>query len=250
MSHEEHDSQAEKNIKQDVEEYGWSVCLFEKDTTLPAFAYTIGLWKNFKHPEIISFGLPIDTLHAILNDAGGWVSDGKVIELATDNFDIFENLPVQFRQIEQENILDYFGYARWFYEYKDFPAIQLVWPDRARNYPWDKGYDARYTFSQPLLDRKLAFKFFEPRDVAAFVARQVFKEDKPILRVRHDADDGAWQFLTGEPVTTDDIMLVALEEVVKLDPTINSLFNMPTGQVATRKFVGDKWTREEIEDDE
>lgn len=250
MSHAEHDSQAEQNIKRDVKEYGWSVCLFEEDSATPAFAYTIGLWKNFKHSEVISFGLSLDTLHAILNDVGEWARNGKTVELGVNNYEVLERLPVQFRQVDHGNIPDYFGYGRWFYEYQDFPVIQLIWPDRDSNYPWDNGYDARYKFSQPLLEHKLDFKFFEPRDTAAFVARQIFTENRPILRVHHSEDDGAWQFLTGETVTADDIIVVALEEVIKRDPSINSLFNLPTGRLATRESIGGKWTREKIEEEE
>ncbi|SMB95188.1 hypothetical protein SAMN00120144_1884 [Hymenobacter roseosalivarius DSM 11622] len=253
MCHEEHDRQAEAQIKRDVKEYGWHVGAIEANTATPAFAYTIGLWENFKQPEIICFGLPTKTLHLILNDAGEWIRGGKTIELAVDNFDILEAVPVQFRQVEEENIADYFGYGRWFYDYKDFPAIQLIWPDRDKNYPWNENYDEQYEFAQPMLDRKLDFKFFEPRNTTAFVARQIFEESMPILRVFHDDDDGAWQFLTGELgelVTSDDIMIVCLEDVVKHDPTINELFNMPTGRVATREFVGAKWIREEIEEEE
>lgn len=250
MPHEEHDSQAEENIKRDVKDYGWSVCLFEVNTATPAFAYTIGLWENFNHPELICFGLPINTMHAILNDVGEWVRGGQRVELGVDNFDVLERLPVQFRPVEASNIPDYFGYGRWFYKYLDFPAVQLIWPDTEGHYPWSAAYAARYEFSQPLLEQKLDFKFFEPKDTAVFAARQIFKENKPILRVRHDEDDGAWQFLTGETVTTDHIIIVALESVVKRDPTVNSLFNMPTGQVATRDAVGSPWVREELQEEE
>jgi hypothetical protein len=87
------------------------------------------------------------------------------------------------------------------------------------------------------------FKFDEKRSVAVFTARQVFKENKPILYVCHDEEDGAWQFLPGEPVEEKDAMVVALEEVIKHDPTINELYDLPMGYYAERKFVGDKWIK-------
>ncbi|MGY3089099.1 hypothetical protein ACVWYF_002139 [Hymenobacter sp. UYAg731] len=250
MSHEKHDTQAEINIKNDVEKHGWTVCLFDADTATPKFAYTIGLWKNFNHPEIIAFGLPLDTMHAILNDAGDLIKAGNPLKIAVDNFEILELHPVQFRQIDADNIVDYFGYAQWFYDYEAFPALQLFWTDKASQFPWEPEFDKSYEFDQPLLDRKLDFKFFEHRNVAAFVARQILKEGQPILRVVHDNDDGAWQFWSEDDVTDEDIMVVCLEEVVKHDQSINKLFNLPTGQMATREFVGAKWTREEIEENE
>jgi hypothetical protein len=73
MEHEDHDKQTEREIRRIVKEFGWYVALFEANTATPAFAYTIGLWNNFEHPEIISFGLSLDTLGAILNNAGNIV---------------------------------------------------------------------------------------------------------------------------------------------------------------------------------
>ncbi|WP_324674952.1 DUF4262 domain-containing protein [Hymenobacter sp. GOD-10R] len=246
MSHEEPTLRPEDRIKSDVDKYGWHIALFEADTATPAFAYTIGLWKNFQHPEVITFGLPLPAMHALLSGAAELVKGNQPLALATDNFDFLDGLPVQFRRVEEENLGDYLGYARWYYNFEQFPAIQLLWPDEQSKYPWDAEHDERYKFSQPLLEHKLDFKFFEERNTAVFVAQQVFKENKPILRVRHDEEDGAWQFLTDAPATTDTIMLVALEQVVKHDPTINALFDLPTGQSAFREFVGGDWKRVEV----
>ena len=49
------------------------------------------------------------------------------------------------------------------------------------------------------------------------------KENKPILYACHDEEDGAWQFLAGEPVEEKDVMVVGLEEVVEYDPTIKPM---------------------------
>lgn len=65
-----HNCLDETKFSADIEKFGWTVLLVEATGYLPAFAYTVGLWKNYNHPEIISFGLNINTLHLILNDAG------------------------------------------------------------------------------------------------------------------------------------------------------------------------------------
>jgi hypothetical protein len=36
----------------------------------PGFAFTIGLYQRFRHPELLVFGLPLDTMHLMLNGAG------------------------------------------------------------------------------------------------------------------------------------------------------------------------------------
>ena len=86
------------------------------------------------------------------------------------------------------------------------------------------------------------FKFDEKRNVAVFTVKQIFKENRQILYVTHDEEDGAWQFLPGEPVEARDVMIVCLEEVVIHDPTINELHKLPMGHYAERKFIGDKWS--------
>lgn len=64
---------------------------------------------------------------------------------------------------------------------------------------------------------------------------------KPILRVVHEMD-GDWQFLTGDQMP-EDIKIVALEELVLKDKTLNDVFNLGYGEAAEREYIGDKWTR-------
>jgi len=243
MAQKQQETKAEKKIRDDVEKYGWSVGLFEKGTATPSFAYTIGLWKTYNHPEIIAFGLPVDLLYTILNDTGELIKEGKQLSLGVDNNEILSNLPVQLLRVDASNIPDYFGFAQWFNGYEAFPALQLFWPDKAGKFPWEPTYDETYRFDQPLLNHKLDFKFFEFRNAATFVAECVFKEGKPILWVWHDSDDATWSFANE---ATDHMIVVSLDEVVAHDPTVNDLFNLEMDQIATRKFVGDKWNREQV----
>ena len=63
------------------------------------------------------------------------------------------------------------------------------------------------------------------------------------MRVCHDVEDGAWQFLTGGPLPdAKEWKLVLLKNVVKLDSSIRELAGLPTGWEATRSSVGEKWT--------
>jgi hypothetical protein len=69
---------------------------------------------------------------------------------------------------------------------------------------------------------------------------------KPILRVIHDSE-GDWQFLTGDQMP-EDIKIVALEQIILKDKTLNDVFNLDYGESAEREFVGGKWTREKMVD--
>ena len=73
--------------------------------------------------------------------------------------------------------------------------------------------------------------------------RQIIHEGHPILLVYHDADDGSWQFLTGGTFSTADGVLVALQEIVKHDPTVSELADLPLGWFAQRESVGSPWRR-------
>ena len=206
-----------KNIKEDkktrahIEQYGLSVIMVEATDYLPSFAYSIGLWEKFNHPEIISFGLSLKTLHAIVNDAASLVKSGLCIEIGKNYDDFFENSNTQFRSVAPTYIDNYFGYACEFYNTFDFPALQLVWTDRNDRFPWDTEYQEEFKYRQPLLDRNIDFKFREERNLDVFTTRQWLEQNDPVLRVVHD-EDGDWQFLTGNQII-DDARLVSLEEM-------------------------------------
>ena len=47
-------------LTDDIVKYGFEVIMVPKTNYLPSFAYTVGLWKSYKHPELITLGMPID----------------------------------------------------------------------------------------------------------------------------------------------------------------------------------------------
>jgi len=74
--HISHNEQAEKRIIQDVEKFGFHMALLEDDGYLPAFAYSIGLFKTYQHPEIIIFGLKRNVMNNLLHYIGEEVKKG------------------------------------------------------------------------------------------------------------------------------------------------------------------------------
>jgi hypothetical protein len=233
---------------QNIKEYGWTVMLIEASEYLPSFAYTVGLWKNYNHPELISFGLTTETLHSILNVGGELVREGHRLQVDSNYDDFFENGTTQVIQVDPRSLKDYFGYGIWFNKTSDFPALQLVWTDRNNRYPWDAGFEEEFLYRQPLLDRNADFKFREEKNLAVFTTKQWIEEKKPILRVVHD-EEGDWKFLTGDQMP-EDIKIVALEQMTLRDTTLNDLFNLDYGESAERSFVGDKWIRSSVKNDE
>jgi len=244
----DHNCRDDQRTISNIEKYGLSVIIIEGSNYLPSFAYSIGLWQKFKHPEIISFGLTTKTLHGIINDVAELVKAGQKIETGKTYDDFFENARSEFVKVDPRNLSDYFGYAMDFYNSTDFPALQLVWTDRKDKFPWENDFEEEFVCKQPLLDRNAEFKFREAKNLATYTTRQWLELRRPILRVVHELD-GDWQFLTGDQLL-EDIRIVALEQLVLRDATLNEVFDLEYGEAAEREFIGGQWTRNKVENED
>jgi hypothetical protein len=83
--------------------------------------------------------------------------------------------------------------------------------------------------------------FEDPPNIAVFTTAHVARASKPILYVSHDAADGAWQFHSDDAFSDKDAMVVALAEIVELDPSVTSLAQLPLGWCATRTSRSSAW---------
>lgn len=242
---------AEDNIKavnDNIEQFGCHLTLIEADNYLPAFVYSIGLFKRFGHPEIICFGLKAEVTAAIINHACDLIKTGENLVPNKLYRGFLEGYNIQFIEVAKEHYRDYVGYAGWFYKSFDFPLLQLVWPDKQHKFPWDTNFNSDWKFKQPLLDRNTDFKFYEERNLAVFTTKQTFNGET-ILYVYHN-EDGEWQFYSTINPNLDDSLLVSLEEITKIDPSVNEVFNLQLGWRAWRASKEDEWSFEEYRDEE
>ncbi len=234
------------NAKFNIEKFGLQVIMVSSTAYSPSFAYSVGLAETYKHPEVIIFGLPNDFGHEIINDVAEIIKKEEVFEVGKIYKNIFKNGKAIFLKVDNRNIDDYFGVALQYYQENKFDAIQLVWTDRNDTFPWEENFEEEFNYIQPLLDRNADFKFSEPKDLTIFTTRQWVEENKPILRVVHD-EEGDWQFLTGDQME-DDIRIIALEQLILNDNSLNQVFDLEYGEAAEREYVGGKWSRIKIEE--
>jgi hypothetical protein len=234
--------------KANIDKFGLQVILLNGSAYLPSFAYSIGLFETYKQPEIICFGLPGKLSLEIINDVAELIRNGEAIKTYTNNDNIFRDSRAEFLPVDDRNIAEYFGAALNYYGNIKFPAVQLVWTDRNDKFPWEDNFEETLLHKQPLLDRNAEFKFREAKNLAIFTTRQWLDLGKPILRVVHDID-GDWQFLTGDQMP-EDSRLVALEEMVIRDKTLNEVFDLDYGYSMDRDFIGGVWTITKLEDQE
>jgi hypothetical protein len=233
----------DRKLLADVERHGWHVMRIKEDMEGPAFAYSIGLYRSFKQPEIIVLGLPVKVMHRIINVVGQEFRSGERFDHLDESADVLDGYNVAFRAVERRQYADYLGYARWFYRGDEFPAFQCVWPDSRHRYPWHAEFDRTLAQRQPLLSDDTSWPFHEGRNRAAITTKPVLRNGHPILLVTHDRD-GDWQFLCGTTSRPKEGQVVSLGCIFERDHTLAEVADLPEGWRAHRAARGGPWRRE------
>ena len=83
--------------------------------------------------------------------------------------------------------------------------------------------------------------FDAPPNLACITTVKVLREGHPILLVTHDKDDDGWQFLCGTTNDPKDGLVVGLDCIYQLDPSVGEVANLPPGWIATRDTRDVAW---------
>ena len=136
----------EQKALDDIREYGHHVMLVGDSDEVPAFAYSIGLFETYVHPEIIILGLRSDLAQLLLNNMAHDIKNGKTYDAGEFHEDVLDNFVCYFGEVPQDKYKDHVGWATWFYEGCNFPLIQCVYPTVEGKFPWDKDFPAEARF--------------------------------------------------------------------------------------------------------
>jgi hypothetical protein len=137
---------SDQRILADVENFGWHVVgvgpARGSDDPDETFAYTVGLGKTFRWPEIICFGLDVDVMMHLLNDAVAEVRE-RGVELSAGLVldQVLDGLPARL-ELAAPMAHHYVSSARWFAQHEGLPdpcVLQLLWPDKSGAFPDDPG---------------------------------------------------------------------------------------------------------------
>jgi hypothetical protein len=142
---------SDRKLLEDVRSFGWHLTGVAADEEGPAFVYSVGLYESFRHPELIVFGLPVDTLFQMINALGDEVQAGARFDDGVESDGALEEYLVTFRTVDRTHYREYLGCARWFYQGNEFPALQCLWPDTKRRYPFDPEFEPNLRGLQPPL---------------------------------------------------------------------------------------------------
>jgi len=82
----------------------------------------------------------------------------------------------------------------------------------------------------------------ENKNKSVLTTSYVLCNDSPITYVFYD-EDGDWQLFGDEEIADDeDAYLVAVEEILELEPALRKLPDMQPGQGAVREKDSTRWT--------
>ena len=141
-----------QRIHDDVAKFGWHVVAVKVDgTTEDKFAFTVGLFETYEHPELVIVGLQMNAAHGILSTCVAKIEEGKRFEDGQSRSDILNRFTAAVVAVDKSFYEEYLGSAIGFYDGTDFPALQIVWPDRNNLLPWQPGYDQASLGSQTVL---------------------------------------------------------------------------------------------------
>jgi hypothetical protein len=239
-----------------IARHGWAVLGItdgdeEEGEGTSGYSFSVGLYHTLGGPELLVMGLRPETAKSLLNAAGDRLRAGERFAPGDRVADLAAGYPTAVVGVAPRYYPEYVGYARWLYRGSDFPMLQLVWPDKAGLFPWEDGYDADFFALQRVLgatDRwPHGWPFPDPPNVATFTTRQVVRKGRPVVHVYHDAEDGAWQFHGPDEWDEEDMMIVGLEPMLALDPSLADLGNLPAGWRAYRDGPGAAWGRMEAD---
>jgi hypothetical protein len=153
----------DEKLLSDIRAYGWH-CVSVADEHHPehaeanaalgphpiydaTFAYSVGLWLTYGHPELVLVGR-WQYAHGILSSAVDLIKEGTRFEPGDTTGEVLDDYQVCFRAVPEARREELLTYASWANRRRPFDAVQLVLPDRSGVWPWDPGYDA---YPQPML---------------------------------------------------------------------------------------------------
>ncbi len=83
-------------------------------------------------------------------------------------------------------------------------------------------------------------QFKEKLSTAVFTSKYVMGKDSPIVYVAHN-EDGSWEFWGKEIIDESEIMVVLLEQIIRTDPTVLDVADLPIQFTAVREAKGNSW---------
>jgi hypothetical protein len=146
------EDEAERKAIADIERVGVHVLhIFDPEGEDPDFSYSVGLWHTHHHPEVLIYGLKTDLRQSVINYINNEIKLGRSFRNGESAEGVLPGFSVYFQKLPLEQYRPHLGWARWFYDGNDFPAVQMLWPNTCGVYPWDEAAIDYLRWVQPVL---------------------------------------------------------------------------------------------------
>jgi hypothetical protein len=93
-------------------------------------------------------------------------------------------------------------------------------------------------------EKEISMNWDDPRDPVAITVPEVIAGKSDILLVIHDSGHGGWQFMDGQDVKGRKAAVIPKDELLRIDPSLDGLKNLPVGWRARRASSKEAWVRE------
>jgi len=129
-----------KNVNDNIRKDGYhTTAVLEAENATP-FAYSTGIYENFKIPELFISGLGPNLSGQLIKSYADQYKFGNV-PLNNRITDLTERFPVYFIKVTNESLSDYVLSSIRHYEDKKYEYLQVVFPDLNGNFPNEPNYD-------------------------------------------------------------------------------------------------------------
>lgn len=137
-------------VTTDMRQHGFSI-VFGKTVDGVRFAYTVGLYFSYKHPELVVLGMTNKDAQRMLNDFHREIREGRSFLLDEQVDGMVPEGDVVMAPVPAPHYHEYCKANVWIYKHTDFPVMQVVCPDDQGLFPWDFNYRTGCFLSQPVL---------------------------------------------------------------------------------------------------
>jgi len=148
------DDAGDLRIIKNVVECGCHIIAVEKEVGQPEFVYSIGLYLNYAHSEIVIVEMDRAAAGRAINRIAARLKGGERFVCDMPYEGLHDSVPLAFKELQMEEHTEELGYAIWFYCSRSrglrFPVYQAMWPDGSGVFPSASQCDPRVVKAQKL----------------------------------------------------------------------------------------------------
>ena len=151
MSRPSPENHYEQLIVDNIRDHGWHCTSIGGEDDTPPFSYTIGLLDTFGHPELVIFGFNSTMAHSVLSIVARAAERGQAFDLGQSCDKLLDNYSCVFVEVPRAHHAEHVLSACWYYQDRDFPLYQIVWPSLDGHFPWHPDASEDLLAAQPVL---------------------------------------------------------------------------------------------------